>query len=92
MCVRSHFDSEPTGAVKEVIGEPADFQFPETALGVMWSRVVSVASAAYAGSQRIVALSDARADLIAEYSPGKVTDEWLNWVDVVGTGDDGCRD
>ena len=36
-----------------------------------------VASAIYAGSERIAALSDARAHLLAEHPPGKVTDEWL---------------
>ncbi|MYE54682.1 MAG: hypothetical protein F4X34_05740 [Chloroflexi bacterium] len=41
-----------------------------------------VASATYAGSERIAALSDARAHLMAEHTPGKVTDEWLNWVDM----------
>ena len=41
-----------------------------------------VASATYAGSERIAALSDARAHLLAEHPLGKVTDEWLDWVDV----------
>ena len=41
-----------------------------------------VASATYAVSERIAALSDARAHLMAEHTPGKVTDEWLNWVDM----------
>ncbi|MCY4653383.1 MAG: hypothetical protein OXC95_09495 [Dehalococcoidia bacterium] len=40
-----------------------------------------VASATYAGSERIAALSDARAHLLSEHPPGRVTDEWLNWVD-----------
>ena len=41
-----------------------------------------VASATYAGSERIAALGDARAHLLSEHPPGKVTDEWLNWVDM----------
>lgn len=41
-----------------------------------------VASATYAGRERIAALSDARAHLRSEHPPGKVTDEWLEWVDV----------
>ena len=41
-----------------------------------------VASATYAGSERLTALSEARAHLMAEHTPGKVTDEWLKWADV----------
>ena len=41
-----------------------------------------VASATYAGSERIAALGDARADLLSEHPPGKATDEWLSWVDM----------
>lgn len=41
-----------------------------------------VASATYAGSQRIAALGEARAHLLSEHPPGEVTDEWLNWVDL----------
>ena len=41
-----------------------------------------VASATYAGSERIAALGDARAHLVSEHPPGKVTDEWLTWVDM----------
>ena len=41
-----------------------------------------VASAPYAGIERLTALSEARAHLMAEHTPGKVTDEWLSWVDM----------
>ena len=41
-----------------------------------------VGSATYAGSERIAALNYARAHLLSEHLPGKVTDEWLKWVDV----------
>ena len=41
-----------------------------------------VASASYAGSERLAALGDARSHLLSEHPPGKVTDEWLNWVDM----------
>ena len=41
-----------------------------------------VASANYAGGERIAALGDARAHLLSEHPPGEVTDEWLRWVDM----------
>ena len=41
-----------------------------------------VGSAAYAGSERLAALDYARAHLLSDHPPGKVTDEWLKWVDV----------
>ena len=41
-----------------------------------------VASATYAGSERLTALSDARSHLLSEHPPGGVTNEWLGWVDM----------
>ena len=41
-----------------------------------------VASAIYAGSERLAALNDARTHLLSEHPPGRVTDEWLSWVDM----------